>query len=255
RTVMGSSRRLHSGFVISEIALAVVLLISAGMLGRTLLYLSSLDPGVDIRNVLVARMALSPGTLANPARIRAAWQDILDRAHRVPGVESIAMVDTVPMREGNNQLGYWTSADVPPENKQPLALATSVTPDYLKVMGIPLRRGRFFDEHDRLGNELVVVIDDVLAQHAFGRNDPIGKRLWLPAMGRDPVRVVGVVGHVRHWGLAGDDRAPVRDQLYYPFAPVVRAHVHCRPDQGCAVECGRTAATRTARSDWRSGAL
>ncbi len=172
RTVTGSSRRLHSGFVISEIALAVVLLVSAGMLGRTLLHLSSLDPGVNIRNVLVARMALSPGTLANPAQIRAAWQDILDRARRVPGVESIAMVDTVPMREGNNQLGYWTSADVPPENKQPLALATSVTPDYLKVMGIPLRQGRFFDDHDRMGNELVVVIDDVLAQHAFGAKGP-----------------------------------------------------------------------------------
>src|SRR6202011_195753 len=70
RTLAGSSRRLHSGFVISEIALAVVLLISAGMLGRTLLHLSSLDPGVNIRNVLITRMALSPGVLANPAHIR-----------------------------------------------------------------------------------------------------------------------------------------------------------------------------------------
>ena len=64
----------------------------------------------------------------------------------------------------------------------PLALATSVTPDYLKVMGIPLLEGRFFDDHDRVGNELVVVIDDVLAQHAFGGQDPVGKRLWIPDM-------------------------------------------------------------------------
>ncbi len=190
------------------------------MLGRTLLRLSSLDPGIDVRNVLVTRMALSPNTLTNPARIRAAWQEILDRARRVPGVESIAMVDTVPMRQGNNQLGYWTSADVPPENKQPLALATSVTPEYLKVMGIPLRQGRFFDDHDRMGNELVIVIDDVLARSAFAGRDPVGKRLWVPNMSSDPVRVVGVVGHVRHWGLAGDDEAPVRAQLYYPFAQV-----------------------------------
>ena len=68
RTVTGSSRRLHGGFVISEIALAVVLLVSAGMLGRTLLRLSSLDPGVNVHNVLIARMALSPATLANPAQ-------------------------------------------------------------------------------------------------------------------------------------------------------------------------------------------
>ena len=220
RTVVGSSRRLHSGFVISEIALAVVLLVAAGMLGRTLLRVSSLDPGVDVRNILVTRMALSPGTLGNPGQIRTAWQDVLDRARRVPGVQSVAMVDTVPMREGNNQLGYWTSADVPPENKRPMALATSVTPDYLKVMGIPLRQGRFFNDHDRIGSELVVVIDDVLAQHAFGGQEPVGKRLWIPDMSPDPVRVVGVVGHVRHWGLASDDQAQVRAQFYYPFAQV-----------------------------------
>ena len=220
RTVVGTSRRLHSGFVMSEIALAVVLLVSAGMFRRTLLRVSSLDPGVNIRNVLVTRMALAPGTLANPGQMRAAWQDVLDRARRVPGVQSVAMVDTVPMREGNNQLGYWTTADVPPENKRPIALATSVTPDYLKVMGISLRQGRFFDDHDRMGQELVVVIDDVLAQHAFGGKEPVGKRLWVPEMSPDPVRVVGVVGHVRYWGLASDDQAQVRAQFYYPFAQV-----------------------------------
>ena len=78
-------------------------------------------------------------------------------------------------------------------------------------------------------NELVVVIDDVLAKQAFGANDPIGQRLWIPAIsspfssggdGTDPVRVVGVVGHVRHWGLASDDQAQVRAQFYYSFAQV-----------------------------------
>jgi predicted permease len=218
RTVVGSSRRLHSAFVMSEIALAVVLLVAAGMLGRTLLRVSSLDPGVNLQNVLVTRMALSPGVLADPGRIRPAWQDVLDRGRRVPGVQSVAAVDTVPMREGNNQLGYWPSADVPPANKQPMALATSVTPEYLKVMGIPLRRGRFFDDRDRTGSELVIVIDDVLAQNAFGEEDPVGKHLWMPDMGYGPFVVVGVVGHVRHWGLAGDDQAQVRAQFYYPFA-------------------------------------
>ncbi len=219
RTVTGSSRRLHSAFVISEIALAVVLLVCAGILGRTLLRLSSLDPGVNVHNVLTARMALSPATLESPARIRAAWNDVLDRAQRVPGVQSIAMVDTVPMRTGNNPIGYWTTPALPPENRQPLVLASSVSPDYLKVMGIPLRQGRFFDNHDRMGNQAVVVIDDVLAEQAFPGQQPIGKRLWI-GLGTDPVTVVGVVGHVRYWGLAGDDQALVRAQLYYPFAQV-----------------------------------
>jgi predicted permease len=229
RTVTGSSRRLHSGFVASEIALAVVLLVSAGMLGRTLLRLSALDPGFDFRNVLVTRMALSPDVLANPGQIRAAWQDVLAHARRVPGVQSVATVDIVPMREGNNQVSYWNTPAIPPPNEQPLALASSAAPNYLKVMGIPLLKGRFFDDHDRLGSELVVVIDDVLAQRAFGGQYPIGKYLWLPdtsspfssgPTGPDAARVVGVVRHVRYWGLASDDQARVRAQFYYPFAQV-----------------------------------
>jgi predicted permease len=218
RTIAGSSRRLHSGFVIAEIALAVVLLVAAGILGRTVLRLSSLDPGINIRNVLTTHVSLSPGVLENPAQIRAAWSDVVDRARRVPGVQSVALTDIIPMRVGENGLGYWTTPAPPPPNQMPIALASSVTPDYLKVMGVPLHQGRFFNDHDRLGAEPVVVIDEVLAQHAFGGSEPVGKRLWIQAIG--PTKVVGVVGYVRHWGLASDDQAQVRDQIYYPFAQV-----------------------------------
>jgi putative ABC transport system permease protein len=170
--------------------------------------------------VLVTRMGLSPATVTDPVRIRAAWDDVLDQARRVPGVESAALVDTVPMRQGFNQNGYWTNAAVPPENEQPIALSTSVTPDYLKVTGIPLRQGRFFDDRDRMGTQPVVVIDEVLARQAFGGREAVGKQLWIPDMATGPVQVVGVVGHVRHWGPAGDDQAQVRAQFYYPFAQV-----------------------------------
>lgn len=229
KTIAGTSRRLHASFVISEIALAVVLLISAGILGRTLLRLSSLDPGLNIHNVLVSRMALSAATLENPARIRAAWQDALDRTRAVPGVQSAAVVDTVPMRPGYNQVSYWRTPAMPPPNQMPLGLATSVTPDYLQVMGIPLLNGRFFNDQDRLGSPYVAVIDDVFAQQAFGKEDPVGKVLWIPhnlspypskADTPDAVLIVGVVGHVRHWGLAADDQSPLRAQFYYPFAQV-----------------------------------
>lgn len=232
RTMAGSSRRLHSAFVTSEIALAIVLLIAAGMLGRTLLHASSLDPGLDIRNLLVTRVGLSPATMSDPARIPAGWQDLIERARHVPGVEAVTAVEIVPMREGNNQIGYWTSADLPPKEKLPTVLASSATPDYLKVMGIPLLEGRFFDDHDRLGSELVIVVDDVLAKTAFGGKDAIGRSLWIPEMPcvqpndktfvdcSAPYKIIGVVGHVRYWGLAGDEQAQVRAQLYYPFAQV-----------------------------------
>jgi putative ABC transport system permease protein len=234
RTLGARSRRLHGSLVIAEIAIAVVLLVSAGILGKTLLRLSSVNPGVNVNNVLVARLALSPATMSNPPGIRAAWQQILENAKEVPGVQAVATVDTVPMRDGNNQVSYWTSPDLPAPSELPLALATSVTPDYLRVMGIPLLKGRFVIEQDRLGTEPVTVIDDVMAQKVFGNEDPIGKRLWIPAQGSpfssdakapDAVRVVGVVGHVRYWGLAGDDQAQVRAQFYYPFAQVPDALV------------------------------
>lgn len=228
RSIPGGSRRMHGVFVVSEIALAIILLVSAGMLGRTLLHAASLDPGVDIHNVLVTRMALSPATLAEPGKTRAAWKDVLDRGRQLPGVQSIATVDTFPMRQGFNELGYWTSADIPPADKLPYALLTCVSPDYFKVMGMRLRRGRLFDEHDDLSSTPVVVIDEILAQNGFGAEDPIGKRLWIPDMGYggNVFQIVGVVGHVRHWGLASDDQAKIRAQIYYPFSQLPDNFMH-----------------------------
>ena len=229
RSVTGGSRRLHGSFVISEVALAVVLLVSAGILGRTLIRLASLGPGLNVHNVLTARLELSPAIYENPALMRAAWKDLLDRAQRMPGVESVATVDTVPMRVGTNQIAYSTTPDMPRTDQLPIALADSVSPGYLQVMGIPLLKGRFINDHDRQGTQLVMVIDDVMAKLAFGSEDPIGKRVWIPdtdtpfssgTHNPDTVQVVGVVGHVRQWGPASDDEAKVRAQIYYPFAQV-----------------------------------
>lgn len=236
RTVAGSSRRLHSGFVATEIGLAVVLLIAAGMLGRTLLRVSSLDPGLDPHNVLVTDVALSPSALTSPTSTRAAWQDILDRVRNVPGVRSVAVADIVPMGTDTEEIGYWTTPSSPPANRVPLSQMNLVTPDYLRVMGIKLLEGRFFDEHDRIGNEPVVVIDEVMARRAFGGRNPIGDRLNLQFLG--PTRVVGVVGHVRHSGLAADDQAKVREQIYIPFAQL--------PDPFMRLTSGMSLLIRTA---------
>jgi putative ABC transport system permease protein len=194
--------------------------VSAGLLSRTLLALAALDAGLDMRNVVTARLALSPTVVGAPTQIPSAWQDVLDRARRVPGIEVAALTDIVPMRTGENTVPYSVTAAMPPSAQAPVALASSVTPEYLKVMGVPLLAGRFFDEHDSLDSEPVIVVDDHLASHAFGRRDVVGRYLWIPAFGPAPVRIIGVVGHVRHWGLAADDRSRVRDQMYYPLAHV-----------------------------------
>ncbi|HEX4807317.1 MAG TPA: ABC transporter permease, partial [Bryobacteraceae bacterium] len=226
RSVIGNSRRLHSPFVIMEIALAFVLLVSAGMLGHTLLALSSLNPGFNAHNVLTARFALSPKALDSPSEILSAWRDVLDRARRLPDVEFAALADIVPMGEGVNVGPYRTAPNPLPPNQEPVALDSTVTPDYLNVMGIPLLEGRFFNEHDREGSQPVVVVDENLARHAFGRKHVVGQHIWIQAMGAAPIEIVGVVGHVRHWGLAGDDQSRVRDQMYRPFAQVPAGFLH-----------------------------
>ena len=220
RTIAAGSRRLYGVFVVSEIALAFVLLVCAGMLGNTLLRLSSLNPGFNPHNVLTARFSISPAALRDPEQIPAAWQNVLDRVRRVPDVESAALSDIIPMRVGENSVPYRTTAAPVPPNQQPLALASSVTPDYLNVMGIPLHAGRFLNERDNEASDPVVVIDENLARHAFGSENAVGRQLWIPGIAMTAVQVVGVVGHVRHWGLAGDDQSRVRDQMYYPFAQV-----------------------------------
>lgn len=218
--VVSGMGRWHGSFITLEVGLTLVLLMCAGLLGRTMLRLSALDPGFRLDNVLAARVAVAPEVQNNPTRARAAWEDLAQRVRRLPGVESAATVDIVPMRNGVNVLPYWSTPQPPPPNESPSALTTTATPEYLKVMRIKLLRGRFFEPQDRLESEPVVVIDEVMAKHAFPNQDPIGQHLTVPALSRLPVRVVGEVAHVRHWGLARDDSASIRDQMYCPLAQI-----------------------------------
>jgi len=230
----GGSRRLHSGYVIAEIAIAIVLLIAAGTLGRTLLRLSSLDPGFDPQKVLVARAALGSDAVTNPSGTRAAWREILDHVSRVPGVQSTAIVDSIPMRGDESWIGYWTGPVPPPTDRMPMSQMAFASPDYLRVMGIVLLRSRFFTERDRSGSETVIAIDEVLAKRILGNHGAVGKYVTLQVLG--PAKVVGVVGHVRYRSLAVE--AAVSEHMYCPLAQL--------PDQYLRVMASRmTLAVRT----------
>lgn len=215
----GGHHRAEAVFVAVEFALAVVLLVGAGLMLESVWRLWRVDPGFNTRQVLTAQVALSPSAIASPQDIRLAYQQLLERVSEVPGVRSAALTSLVPLGESDSEIHYWLGAGPQPTpDRMMLAMLYLVTPDYPRVMQIPLLRGRFFTERDTLGYPRVVVIDDVLAQRVFAGQDPIGKQLSLIVIG--PVEIVGVVGHVKHWGLDSDDTSKIRDQIYFPFLQV-----------------------------------
>ncbi len=207
---------LQRALVVAQMALALVLLAGAGALGGALVHLTALNLGVNPSDVLTGRVALPAADLSSTGAARAAWQTLLLRLRAIPGVSAATTVDTVPLREGNDILNYWAGAAKPPEARQPAALATAVGTDYFRVMGIQVRQGRVIGARDQAHSPPVVVIDENLARHAFGGRNPIGQQIHI-GLGNGPWTVVGVVGHVRYWGPAGDAAGQEQDEVYYAF--------------------------------------
>jgi predicted permease len=210
--------RAQSIFVVVEMAVALVLLIGAGLMVRSLMRLWNVDPGFNPRNVLSFGLNLPPSMMnATPDAIRAAFREIDDRLASTPGVKAASQTwGAIPMGADDEQL-FWLDGQPKPANENDMSWAVDyiVQPGYLKVMGIPLERGRFFTPHDDQHSPLVAVIDDVFARKHFPGQDPIGKRIVLNNTGAK-LEVVGVVGHVKQWGLDLDDTHSLRAQLYLP---------------------------------------
>jgi predicted permease len=218
----GSGGRRHRAegiFVVVEVGLAVVLLAGAGLMMQSIWRLWRVDPGFNTSHVLTTQVALSPTVMSSPAAIRLAYRQLLDRVASIPGVQSASITSLIPLSDSDSEIAFWPgSGPQPPQDQTSSAMFYIGTPDYLRVMGIPLREGRFFTDHDTLASTPVVVIDDVMAKHLFPGQDAIGKQFSLIVLG--PVQIVGVVGHVKHWGLDSDDTAKIRDELYFPLMQV-----------------------------------
>ncbi|MGA7409861.1 MAG: ABC transporter permease [Bryobacteraceae bacterium] len=211
----GGRHRAEGIFVALEMALAVILLAGAGLMMRSVWQLLQVDPGFNTRNVLTMQVALSPKVMTSPPDIRLAFQQLLTRVATVPGVQSAAMTALVPLADNDNEIPFWPgTGPQPPHDQMKLAVNYIVTPDYATVMQIPLHRGRFFTERDNPTAPTVAVIDDVMAGHLFPGQDPIGRQFSLVVLGQ--VQIVGVVGHVKQWGLDSDDTHKIRDQVYFP---------------------------------------
>jgi predicted permease len=216
----GAHHRTQGVFVVIEMATALVLLVGAGLMIRTLTRLWGVNPGFDPNHVLTFGFSLPPGMKkASPDAIRAAYREFDSKLGSTPGVQAVSLSwGAIPMDTEDDEQ-FWIEGQPKPSNENDMnwALEYTVEPDYLRVMRIPLERGRFFTPQDNEHSPTVAVIDDVLARRYFPNENPIGKRINLHEYYDQPAEIVGVVGHVKQWGLDSDDTQSLRAQLYHPF--------------------------------------
>ena len=210
--------RAQGIMVAVEMALALVLLIGAGLMIRTLNALWNVDPGFRAENVTAFRLTLPPSmSNSSPDAIRTSLHELHDKIKATPGVEAVSFSDGgVPM-QGADDLYFWIDGQPKPASTSDMnkSFVYMVEPDYLEVMGIPLKRGRFFTANDDQRAPAVTVIDEAFANKYFKDKDPIGTRIFFDE--QTQMQIVGVVGHVKQWGLDADDKQSLQAQLYLPF--------------------------------------
>ena len=209
RDVSGGVRGRYARrmIVISEVAIAVVLLVGAGLFIRSFHRLSRVDPGFSTENLLTMRMVLPNPKYQKPEARRAFYDEALRRLQEIPAVESAGMISFLPLSfTGMNFSFSVEGRAVSSDAELPMALYRVVSPNYFNTMRIPLLRGRFFDAHDTQDSLPVVVINRQLADRFWPNEDPTGKRLKVgPADSPNPwAIVIGVLGNVRQSGLYGD---------------------------------------------------
>lgn len=214
RRTTGGRSRGRSTLVVAEVALALVLLVSAGLLVRSVRRLVSVPPGFDPSNI-VTMQVVQAGRPFDSDTVRLQFlEQVLAAVRRVPGVVSVGATSQLPLSGDVDGYGYeWQSLPRTTAGNDGSALRYAITPAYFTAMRIPLRAGRFIDSLDRPGAPEAVLINESLARRLFGDRNPIGERVRFgPEMRSDRpwASVVGVVGDVKHYSLA----APAPDAFY-----------------------------------------
>jgi putative ABC transport system permease protein len=219
-TASASESRFRGLLVISEFALALVLLIGAGLLITSFRNLLRGNLGFDADHILSAQLFLSTAEYPSdkPEKRVEFVNDAMQRIRQLPGVESVGAAGFMPLS------GFWGEADFtvqgqpePEPGQKPSAKSDLVTPDYFRAMGIPLLKGRAFTEQDRMGAAQVVIINETLARKEFGSQNPVGQQLnFGDSKKSDLWEVVGVVSDIHDFGL----EEKVRGNVFRPFAQI-----------------------------------
>ena len=210
-----AGRRVQGALIIVEVAAGVVLLVGAGLMIHSFVRLRAVDPGFNPSNVLTMRIALSANKYGENHRSIAFFEEALERIKDLPGVVSAGAVQDLPMRK--NEMSFAFSIEGRPDTQvasHSEAAYRAVTEDYFRTMRIPLVAGRGFTADDKLQTTPVVIINQTMARRFWPDEDPVGSRLRFGEP-NDPVyTIVGVVGDIKHLGLAANESAAI----YQPHA-------------------------------------
>ncbi len=213
-TSSSSARRVLSGLVIVEVALALVLLVGAGLMTRSFARLLRVDPGFEPNNVVAAQIFLPTAKYRERHRLVQFYEDVLGRLRSAPGISAASAATALPMNEvgAASALPFTVEGQPPPPTEDPLADVRIVAPDYFETMKIALLDGRFLDvrDTDTQGTPRASVINQTMARRYFPDRSPLGQTLVNPH-GRSVV--VGVVADVRNQGLASEPKK----QVYLPL--------------------------------------
>jgi predicted permease len=209
RTTAGRSRqRVRSVLAVSQLALSFMLLIGAALMLKSFANLQKVDPGFRADHVLTMRVDLNWSKYATPERrvdrqrVLQVFEPLWERVRAVPGVVTVGTAYTFPLNSTYANNGAFMIEGIhQPDQALPRAEYHGVSAHYFEALGVPVLRGRAFDEHDRDGAERVVIVSQGLAKRYWGGEDPVGRRI-SGDQGQNWSRIVGVAGDVRQSGLA-----------------------------------------------------
>jgi putative ABC transport system permease protein len=215
-----SSNRVRSLLVVVEIALAMVVLIGGGLMLQSFIRLMRIDPGFKPDDALVMDMALPPARYPAGESQTAFYQRLLERIGKLPGVQAAGLASPLPFSGRDSQSS--AIQDGAPFARENIVLSDfyTVSPDYFQAMGVRLIKGRSFTERDTESAPLTIVVDEMTAQRFWPNQDPIGARMAFEFILRENApplprwrEVIGVVGHVKHYGLTAESR----QQIYVSY--------------------------------------